>query len=83
MMVKYSYPIVGLLAMLLRPKTSYPIDLPESISESVSRLGLSLTAGDIERSRLYSYQVLNILPRGIRAVFRGGNRTRPGNTSQT
>jgi hypothetical protein len=57
----YSGPIVGLLAMLLRPKPTYTIDLPDNISEAVSRLSDTLASGDVELSRQHAYSVLKLL----------------------
>ena len=60
-MINYAYPIVSLVAMLLRPKTSFPINLPLKISEAISELQVALSSGDIDNSAQLSHRVLELL----------------------
>jgi len=76
-MVNYAYPIVALLAMLLRPNTSYPIELPPVVSDAVSKLRATLDSGNVESSARCCHRILKLLWTMEWTCVKGGHSSDP------
>jgi hypothetical protein len=76
-MANYAYPIVALLAMLLRPNTSYPIELPPVVSDAVTNLRATLDSGDVETSASCCHRILELLWTMEWTCVKGGHSSDP------